>query len=295
MRLFVFILGFLLTTTATHVCALEASFFGKISTGIIDYKRETSFLYTLSSEPIAQEYSNSLPFLGLGGTVAFDRFYLDLNGEVTTEGKDNNVPIYPDTTPAPFSSKAILSNRFSLENYNLTFGYNLNSRFSLIAGYRYSTIDLDTNPVGQIFNEDTGELVLDERRGIAKYKTTYTGPFIGAAYIWPIGSGALSFNLALGRFEAENDEEVFIPATSFTPEVRSNQSYSIGDTTGLAYGLSWNAAFNQRLSYSIGLNGYRYEFDAKEPEAGTVFLGSSAYDSTEQQLALRFTLRYRFR
>ncbi|MCP5019872.1 MAG: hypothetical protein GY938_31995, partial [Ketobacter sp.] len=115
----------------------------------------------------------------------------------------------------------------------------------------------------------------------ANYDFEYDGPFIGAVYQWDANmaffKGTLTANIAAAFLDGEVsvDKQVASitinkfngdsvpPVTAEPPGGFSNVFISDGDTLGLTFGMSWRGVTPvDGLNYSVGVSGYKYEFDA---------------------------------
>lgn len=168
-----------------------------------------------------------------------------------------------------------------------------------------SNRDLTTNP-DFTFRAPPGFAYLpDQVSTKANYDDQAKGPFIGTSYALPLGGGVLAMSAALGFFNQESSVTVFAPAGAvilITPDQQQipipAQDVAIrgetieSDTTGLALNLRYLRPINEKLTWEIGISGYRYEYKEDGKKTSDSTLGFS--DTTEDFLSLNFGLRYRF-
>lgn len=274
----------------TPLWALDPLFSGRLTTGFTNYQREatyTIFVPGLSPSQVKQEYSDTLPLLGVGGTVIFDRFYIDLSYQKAFDGKDNTSPS-PSNPIFNVDLNFDVNNRFDLDSTVLAGAYSFDNGLSLLLGYRYARTELDFISQTQAQDPITG-IDLFQSNGRTSYSNEFKGPFVGATYVWPVTERSrLSFSLALGRFSGRSKESVSVDGQAL-----QSRSYDLGDTTGLNYGVRWTSILSPKWLYSVGVSAYRYEFNGDDPTPGQ-YQGTVFGDSTEQEISLRFNLSYRF-
>jgi hypothetical protein len=296
------------------VVAGDVSFQPRLEAGLMHYSFESEAINEHQlSLPVplnsgtgytqnAFEYSDTLPFIGVGGTFFLNRFFLDFSGQYAYNGED--------TTPIIYSAYAIDSIDFDTPYVNTYFmamdtshtasidrrdmavslGCALTRRLSLFAGYKWAETHFDTAYQGRYSAVDyNSDSVLDGSSagriwGEANYRFEYAGPFVGAVQSWECGQGGfldgmLTANLALAHLEGkvvlERMDQYLVlesmdgqPVPEVIRHVGESGSVRIntkGDTWGLTMGIGWRGRTAvEGLSYFLGLNGYRYEFGAEE-------------------------------
>ncbi len=290
MQLYRYAVFVLLLLFLMPLWALEPLFSGRVTTGFTNYKREatyTIFVPGLSPSQVKQEYSDTLPLIGIGGTIIFDRLYFDLAYQKAFDGKDNTNP-NPSNPIFNVDLDFAVENRFDLDSTVLTGAYSFDNGLTLLLGYRYARTNLDFISTTQARDPLTG-IDLFESQGKTAYSNEFKGPFVGASYVLPVTErGRLSFSLALGRFSGTSKESVSVDGQSL-----SSRSYDLGETTGLNYGVRWTGILSPKWLYSVGVDAYRYEFNGDEPTPGQ-YQGTVFGESVEQEISLRFNLSYRF-
>lgn len=112
------------------------------------------------------EFSDTMPFIGCGVTVAYDSFYIDGYFMETETGSDS-----------PYNSDV----NFSRQNYSFSVGYHKeDSLVTYFVGYRSGKTEFET---------------------AIEFDLTTSGWFVGGA----IGNQYISFNCALALLEGKSD------------------------------------------------------------------------------------------
>lgn len=246
--------------------ALDLAVQPRLNTGLMyyDFEQEDLFRLVQLGDDIAVirpfgpssgiSFSDTMPFIGGGATVFFDRFFVDAYVQKAFDGEDEDtqerITIFP--------SNEFLSNRISREwdrhEYSISAGYAVTDNFALFVGYKRSDTEFDEMNV--LTNRGTGEVNTFD----SNLDYEQDGPFIGGNYGWRIReTGTLALNLGVAFVDGE------IKTTSpggDTPKIT-------GDTVGLTVGLSWTAPLPilENFNYTVGVDGYNYDFEADEVDA----------------------------
>lgn len=195
--------------------------------------------------------------------------------------------------------------------WSISAGYALTESFSVYAGYKRAETSFDqqgketttrrqTSVSAEAFDAN-GDPVLDTQgNAIAVGNTNvetvtvtrdierdfeYDGPFVGAVYGLPISQGFLdgviAFNLAVAFLDGEVTETEKNARINGVAQP-SVKSVIKGDSTGLTVGLSWNGSTPiEGLSYILGLDGYKYDFDGDKVELqGETIPIDTSFDET---------------
>jgi hypothetical protein len=300
-RLLCLLFAWLLSVTAYA----EVSFSGRINTGLVYFSAKSNAIIPLiSNEPIKNNYSDTIPNIGLGGTLSYKKFYADLFYATTLgEGKDpNRSPVSDPLLPASIDTR--FNNKFDLNEWRLTVGYSLSNQFSLFAGYLYAGRSLTTNPDFFLTATPGFSVNPTEVQVRTSYKYNNQGPFVGFGYGIPLGKGALISSFALGYFEREgktriqataNSTVITAPDGSQIPvpptDISVSDKAGDGETTALSFSLRYLYPLSEKLALEGGFSGYRYAFDSNENLIGGV---QRATSNREDYLFLNLGLRYRF-
>lgn len=268
------------------------------------------------------EYSDFLPFVSGGLTLFADRFFVDLFVQYSFDGEaedrftnSNFVMASPpsmesDTPSGPplrsdhvFTTNSKLDNDFDRLEYSVSVGVAVTDKFVLFAGYKWAKTEFDTDVRDGDINAvstDNGvrnPVFSGSFMGKLDQDIKYDGPFVGGAYSWDIGAvGALTGNIAVAFMDGSVDFD-FSDATQTSDlgDIRpldlnanlANDQNAInldGDTIGVSVGLTWKGFTPMDgLTYAVGINGYRYDFDS-----------TRSTDFTETVVRLDFGLAYAF-
>lgn len=244
------------------------------------------------------EYADYLSFIGAGGTFFFGRLFLDFSGQYAFDGDDTAFIAYSsyDVDYLYSGDSAFLSNetdhaaRFDRSDTAVALGYGFTRRLCLFAGYKWAGTQFKTmfqgtySSVQYYFDSGSSVPLAGRSWGEADYKFVYQGPFMGVVNSWDCSHGDLlkgmfTANLALAYLEGKvvlerryqylsinsiNGQPVAEVArrTEKGPVTRLNTA---GDAWGMTMGFGWHGETAlDGLTYSLGLSGYRYEFDADE-------------------------------
>jgi len=266
----------LLSAGAAHA---EFGFTPRVNAGVMNYSYKLTINNLQSGAGgVWHKVSDTVGILGIGGTVSFDRFFVDIYGQMSGEG--NGTYTYDLADPRVPGNEM----DFEREDYAISLGYALHENLSLFAGYKWGKTDFSES-----YNPQTGG-------GFLEYFDTEfkeDGPFVGAAIGWPVGNGLVAINIAVAMLDAENNQTKVGQAGSYL-------DFS-GDTVGVNFGVSWRAPITDNLSYSLSLDGYRYSFDP-DSVSGSSLGGASgdprdlnlAVKAKEDAVAIKAGIAYRF-
>jgi hypothetical protein len=219
--------GFVLVPSTAF--ALDVNVQPRINTGAMYYELDVEDTFALD---------DVLPFIGGGATVFMDRFYVDVYGQGAYSGGDELQQLQGDDLAQPVDID------WDRAEYSAAAGFLVTENLSVFAGYRRSETEFEL-PDGDFFDYEND------------------GPFVGANYGWPLSlnewlEGTLSFNLAAAQFDGE-----ITFADPNLPEIT-------GDTVSFTAGVTWignllegtgSGLFANGLNYTIGVDGYAYNFD----------------------------------
>lgn len=238
------------------------------------------------------EFSDTLPTLSAGLTVFADRFYLDLLAQRAFNGSvsDSN-NIYTATPLLQSSNRARYEGDMKRDDYAVALGYGVTDTVAVFAGWKWARTKLDGLRASGIERAIDGT-PLGVLEGGGDFKFKYDGPFVGAAIGWPVSIGALDGSVGLNVAVAFLDGKVTVSSgfNSLDGRPLSPGPAEIFDTTGKTIGtligLSWRGSTGvQSLSYTVGVNGYRYSFDADD---------TGKADISETFVQLKVGLAYAF-
>lgn len=254
--------------------------------------------YYLSQEKL--EYSDNVGFVSGGATLFINRLFVDLSGQYMFNGEartHSSGSTYNETDQSFLGLDPEYNSRFYRTDLAVSAGYAVSENFSVYLGYKWSALDMDSNLAGPVSLLQINNCVLSGRiEGQNYFKFKYEGPFIGLTHGWKVGNtGLLSAKLALAYLMSKGTlEEVAtlrldsINGVKIEPIITPVNDIieAKGDTLGLALGFDWRGATSiNNLFYSIGINGYRYNFNTNE---------SDAQDINETAVTFKVGLSYLF-
>ncbi len=280
------------------------------------------------------EISGVLPIVGVGGTFFVERFFVDVYAAHAFEVSDTEnsrrqqAESILDVPPGGgFSASSNISETntrhdvdFDRTEWQVSAGYAFTDHFAVYAGYKRATTDFDQDVLGDVTLESFNPNSAIRATGTVSFdvETEFEqdGPFVGATYGVPVDlwifKGLVSANVAVafldGEVENRTSDQMFnleIRDTdnngapfqdSFAePNIRSKLE---GDAVGLSLGISWRGATPVKgLSYSLGVQAHKYEFDgdkATSQVAGSVERRIDEVDFDETAIYFRSGLSYLF-
>lgn len=272
-RLFVhlLILGFVFLPAVGS--ALDLTLEPRIQAGVMDYEFEQKAIAGDAEGVRFTDHGykivSAMPFMGGGMTLFANRFFVDfyLQKAFSVSDSATNPLEYRDFDA---TLNLIINSDFERDESSMSFGYALGNHWVLFGGYRASKTDF--NETVTIAENINGNRI----SGSGKRNTAFKqdGFFIGGAFAFSFREHAvITLNAALatldGKYNSLGDIEVVV--TDSNNEVLSSGESPVGvnfdgDTVGLNMGAAWKGRIAERLSYTLGVNGYSYDFDAKEKD-----------------------------
>jgi hypothetical protein len=281
--------------------ATEFRFYPRIETGVMRYSIKHSALANATLSFPGQssganktrktiEFSDDMNVVGGGATFFINQFYIDMSGQYAFEGSDRAHVMYSTYEEVPDNLTSYLTNRyvhdveFDHKDKAIAVGYAVSRSFSVFAGYKWDNRDFDSTSDGDIFHfypEDNiflKSLIQQEMQTRFKYE----GPFIGATQGWEIDTlqylkGLLSVKLALAllnskyTIDQKNTMTLLIGTEVYSVESWDYHAESKGDSWGFSLGMGWRGNTPIRnLSYSIQIDGYRYNFESDDADLGDI-------------------------
>jgi len=268
----------------------DFTFQPRVMAGVMRYSFEEKFKQehggNIGTYESGEKLRDNLPFIGFGGTLSYDRFFIDAYVQRSGEGEDGGSSKTDDFFVANNSPVD-----FKRKDYAITLGYGVTDRLSIFGGYKYGQTDferLDTlASIGFVGDTFFKESVHSEFK--------QDGPFIGATYGWQLGNGLFGLNIAVAKMDGEKTRHTVVTGSS------NHQSTSIfsDDTLGVTFGISWKAPITKNLMYGLSLDGYRYDFDLKGSynylSGGKFYTSENAELNIEETVfSVKASLIYRF-
>jgi len=284
--------------------ALDLTLEPRIQAGVMDYQFEQkSAVDTTDPELKVNDHGfkivTVMPFIGAGATLFVGRFFLDFYVQKALSGSDRaSNPLDFEGEDFAFTLNTVVDSELERDEYSVSIGYALGRQWALFGGYRKSTTS---------FSDD---LAFDEKlpgvavTGSGKREVDFKqdGLFFGGVYVLPIGNySGLSFSAALANFDGEYDSrgDLTMNILAEGEDVPDKNTYPTGilfdgDTLGLNLGVSWRGRVVENLNYTLGIDGYSYDFDAKKVQKLTDGTSSVAADLSESVLRFSAGLSYQF-
>lgn len=237
----------------------EFSILSRIDGGIMDYNYEES--------KYNHSLSDKMPFLGIGTTLNYDKFFVDIYARKSDTGVDDLV------------TQPIVVRNFRRSDYSISFGGKVTEHLKIFAGYKDSETEFFLRNVDNYLNADFDA----------------NGSFIGINYDWQIGNGTFGINVAAAKLDGEQSYENN-PTSTLSPMVGEVVS---GNTIGFTFGLSWYEPINEKFMYIISLDRYEYSFDVDsvyktENGKNIQVFDLKNYGLEENMLSISIKLIYKF-
>lgn len=257
----------LLLASTFAMAGESVSFFPRATVGVSEYSLVQSARRDLLGPGMSfpeLEFSVLFKVLGVGGTVAYDRYYMDLYFQGSTKESDE-FKIAPGQPGGPYNETF----KGDREDRSLTFGVRgLDNKGAAYLGYKYGK-SAGKGSLGSILDFET------------------TGYFVGVNYGWVIANkGVLSANVAYAILAGDVVNKPG-PGPFRQPGVAINAE---SEGAGVSYGFSWNSSFTDHLGYSVGLDANSYTFDNAKDDNARVL----PKEYKEEFITAKFTLSYSF-
>lgn len=287
--------------------ALDFTIEPRIQAGIMDYEFEQKSAVDTTDPDVTTtnhgfKIVSVMPFIGAGATLFANRFFLDFYVQKALSGSDRaSNPLdlnFEEEDLFDFTINTIIDSELERDEFSVSIGYALGRQWALFGGYRKSTTS---------FSDD---LVFDEKlpsvsftgAGNREVDFKQDGFFLGGVYVLPIGNySGLSFSAALANFDGKYDSrgnlttEIIVEGEG-APDKDTFPTGILfdGDTIGLNLGVNWRGRIFESLNYTLGVDGYSYDFDAKKVQEFTDGTNSVAADLSESVLRFSAGLSYQF-
>jgi hypothetical protein len=238
--------------------AADFSLTPRVMVGVMNFKWEPKSVEFTRRGRMDNPLSDNILFMGIGGTLVFDRFFIDGYFQETGEGEDSGsftgTPDENLTVKVPSAFQ-----NFDRQDYFVSLGYAITDKLSAFVGYKGSEQSVDLPTSFGLKDEHNNDLVgFDSLSSNFDYEAK--GPFVGVAYGWRLAEGVLSFNFAYAYLEATYNSKY-----TLRMEGGSTQYFEFDainhDATGTTLGMKWRAPITNNLSYSATLSGYQYNCD----------------------------------
>jgi hypothetical protein len=228
-----------------------------------------------------------MPFVGGGVTLFANRFFVDFYIQKAFSTSDTATNPYETDKGSAWD--VIVDSEFDREEYSLSAGYAVGNHWVFFGGYREAKTNFSDSLVvpegGFIIQGEATELFANGKRSLT-FKQD--GFFAGGAYALNVSEhSVVTLNAALavldGKYNSGGDLELQRPGSQETLPVRLGDDND-GSAVGLNLGAVWKGRIAKSFSYMLGVNGYSYDFDAK----------NSGADVSESVLRFSAGISYQF-
>ena len=268
----------------------------RVTTGIMKYEYKSGIEEQTSIIQDKIKLDEEIPFLGIGATIVYDRFAVDAYYQIT-----NTMDIDDSGTFPVGTSEVLYTRSTELERQDFAFslGYSINNSWSLSFGYKYGDTTYDWTDQEQDKNGGNVGTAFKENNFVAK------GPFLGVGYNLPLWKGVLAFNVAAALLDGEittSRSHQQGESSEITLTNRERKEQVSANAMGLTLGVNWIQPLTERLSYSILLQGFKYDFEASKgvfrdsliSDRNHEILNLDDFDVEETLYSINLSLVYRF-
>jgi len=281
--------------------ALDLTIVPRFQAGVTDYEFEQKpYKYPNANGRLTTNKGFKLvsimPFAGGGATLFANRFFVDFYVQKSFSASDaatNPLEAKSFEDAGIPSLDNIIYSEFDREEFSFSVGYALGKQWAFFGGYREAKTDFaDTLTIDENLTVEGTSVKL---RGSGKRNTAFKqdGYFFGGAYAFNIGKRVMiTLNAALavldGKYGSDGSVTLTSPdAPDLEVPVDLGNKHD-GDTIGLNLGAALKGRMNEKFGYTLGVNGYSYNFDAKSSEE------NPAPDISEKVLRFSAGLSYQF-
>lgn len=205
------------------------------------------------------KWEDNIPFAGLGLTLGYKNFSLDVYAQQSASGKDS---LYDEDDSVLPTGEIVTQDRdyntdISREDYaiNLSYARNLfvnwDDRIVFSVGYKVGKTSISGARRNITTNLSTEEVKPNRRHEEKQFETN--GPTLGISYGFPIGEGVIGLNFAYAWLETDYTSS----------EMKETTPVS---TSGLTLGFIWNSPITNNLMFSFSVDGYQYTMGAASAE-----------------------------
>ena len=189
-----------------------------------------------------------------------DRFFFDGYVQYAFEGSDrfNQVIGDADATRTPSLITDFTSNDADIERleYAISLGYSVAEQTALYVGVKGARTEFDVNSTGEQFQAGSSAGTFNQKLDL---EFSYIGPFVGGTHAWNLEKGSIAANVGVAFLWSKFEQTVDGVGN---PDID-------GNSIGLNFGVSWIGLTPvEQLTYSLGIKGYKYDFEADEANVG---------------------------
>jgi len=259
--------------------AQTVDFQPRLITGMMNYQYQETWSNKTTSGGEVQEWKDTIPFIGVGGTLSKGKFTLDFYAQQSDTGKGM---LWQDIPDSSFGTEKEKSFNFSRRDYLIMFGYNNPFAGTLFEGVGFSLGwkrgEFELGTVERFYGGNSGVSIIPrpmERKS--------SGPVLAVSYGIPVTSAVfLGFNLGLGRL---SDQFNILPVGKAQGQIVETQTYAP------VVGIRGEILMTDRLSLNLSidyssLKGKGYEFGSAS--------NKRTVDANETVTSLRASLKWNF-
>jgi hypothetical protein len=288
--------------------ALDLAIEPRVQTGLMDYQFEQKTATRADGDRNDGDKDHgfkllsNMAFVGVGATLFANRFFLDVYAQKAFSGSDTATREEDrEVNNKVLRLNYVVDSDIERNDYSMSVGYALGSRWVVFGGYRNAKTRF-TNTESLRHEFDANIFYVSQSTFSPSFKQD--GYFLGSTYALPVGKrSVVTFNLALaaldGKYDSRRSEKVKgvdsegnVLTDSDGKPIEGFEdvgAFHNGDTLGLNLGASWKGRIGERIGYSLGANGYNYDFENKSSEEG-----QSQADLSENVLRFSAGLSYQF-
>ena len=313
-RILIFIAAFI--TIVTNPVSAKVTIQPRVATGLMDYGLTITDLLPAGKSGVSikaldtsktEEASDTLAFIGLGGTLIFEKNFVDVYFQTSADGSYDDIGTSGVSGDGTDPLSSVSSGDFDRTDYAIAFGRAVTDSISLSIGFKSGETNLgqsltltNTNPGNMTAPVTT---LPETNPHITEHSFKLDGPFIAGTYGKQVGKGVVGFNLAVADLEGQFKSVLTNVGTNSSGTFTSNPS---GDATGVTLGVSWKAPINNNWSYALSADYYNYDFDIDGYgqiettggggiEGGNPTVGGIVVANVEEQVTtFRLSFLYRF-
>ncbi len=278
------------------VAAQDLMVLPRVTAGMMYYDYEVGSEGKSSVIQDKIKLEKELPFLGLGATFVYDNLAVDAYYQTTnTMDIDDNGTFPVGTSEVSYTRNTELER----QDFALSIGYSFAKNWSLSFGYKYGDTSYDWT------DQERDNKGGNVGKSIKNNNFVAKGPFLGVGYNLHLWKGVLAFNVAAALLDGEittsrDHQQGDSSDVKLLNRIRKEQV--IANAMGVTVGINWNQPITERLSYSILLQGFKYDFEANRGVFRDSFfsdkdheiLNLDAFDVEETVYSINMSLNYRF-
>lgn len=203
---------------------------------------------------------SNMPFVGAGATLIMDQFLFDFYlqkaySEIDVSTTEGNSIIFDKQ----------LHSELDRDEYHISINHPVGDRGVLFGGYKKSKTGFSENTTRTGKPADNQSAAKGDTMRDIDFEQG--GFFIGGSYMLTTGKhSTLTIDATLVDLDAtlsSSGKDAISETGDTTGEKNLDYEYE-GDAADLILGIMWRRNVGNNFSYSLGLSGYKHDFDVKE-------------------------------